>query len=209
MTVSDFQFKKDDFDNEFVTLAEGITKTRQSGILEKHRLIQPKMFSTDTSRCPVNIFKLYLSKRPSQLRSSGPLYLCIIHNPVSNSLWHKNVPMGQHIINSIMKRRIENSPLRNSDKKLTHHSVRKTLVKKLRQNYIPKSEIIGITGHNSEAGLDAYDSWNEEQQRAISNAIDTVNKDPVHFPRSHSKLWVILPNDKRVKNPNFSFLDQK
>ena len=79
----------------------------------------------------------------------------------------------------------------------------------MRQNYIPKSEIIGITGHNSEAGLDAYDSWNEEQQRAISNAIDTVNKDPVHFPRSHSKLWVILPNDKRVKNPNFSFLDQK
>ena len=94
MTVSDFQFKKDDFDNEFVTLAEGITKTRQSGILEKHRLIQPKMFSTDTSRCPVNIFKLYLSKRPSQLRSSGPLYLSIIHKPVSNSLWYKNAPMS-------------------------------------------------------------------------------------------------------------------
>ena len=32
----------------------------------------------------------------------------------------------------------------------------------MRQNYIPKSEIIGITGHNSEAGLDAYDSGNEE-----------------------------------------------
>ena len=94
MTVSDFQFKKDDFDNEFVTLAEGITKTRQSGILEKHRLIQPKMFSTDTSRCPVNIFKLYLSKRPSQVRSSGPLYLSIIHKPVSNSLWYKNAPMS-------------------------------------------------------------------------------------------------------------------
>ena len=55
----------------------------------------------------------------------------------------------------------------------------------MKQNYIPRSEIIGITiGHNSEAGLDAYDSGNEEQQRAISNAIDTVNKDPVHFQRS-------------------------
>ena len=143
-----------------MTFAEGITKTRQSGLHEKHRLIQPKMFSTDTSRCPVNIFKLYLSKRPSQLRSSGPLYLSIIHKPVSNSLWYKNVPMGQHTINSIMKRMIENSPLRNSDKKLTNHSGTKTLVKKLRQNYIPKSEVIGITGHNSEAGLDAYDYEN-------------------------------------------------
>ena len=53
--------------------------------------------------------------------------------------------------------------------------------KKLRQNHIPKSEIIGITGHNSEASLEAYDSGNEEEQLAISNAIDTVNKDPVHF----------------------------
>ena len=154
MTISDFQFKKDDFGNEFVTFAEGITKTRQSGLLEKHRLIQPKMFSTDTSRCPVNIFKLYLSKRPSQLRSSGPLYLSIIHKPVSNSLWYKTVPMGQHTRNSIMKRMIENSPLRNSDKRLTNHSTRKILVKKWRQNHIPKSEIIGITCHNSEPGLE-------------------------------------------------------
>ena len=162
MTVSDFQFKKDDFGNEFVTYTEGMTNTRQSGLHEKHQLIQSKIFSTDTSRCLVNIFKLYLSKRPTQLRSSGPLYLNIIHKPVSNLLWYKNVPMGQQTINSIMKRMIENSPLRNSNKKLTNHSARKTLVKKLRQNYIPKSEIIGITGHSREAGLDAYDSENEE-----------------------------------------------
>ena len=48
-----------------------------------------------------------------------------------------------------------------------------------------------------------------EEQRALSNAIDTVNKDPVHFQRSHSKPRVILPNDERVKNPTFNFLDQK
>ena len=159
MTVSDFQFKKDDFGNEFVTYTEGMTNTRQSGLHEKHQLIQPKIFSTNTSRCLVNIFKFYLSKRPTQLRSSGPLCLNIIHKPVSNLLWYKNLPMDQQ---TIMKRMIENSPLRNSNKNLTNHSARKTLVKKLRQNYIPKSEIIGITGHSPEASLDAYDSGNEE-----------------------------------------------
>ena len=35
--LGDFQFKKDDFGNEFVMFAQGITKTRQSGFLEKHR----------------------------------------------------------------------------------------------------------------------------------------------------------------------------
>ena len=103
MTNSDFQFKKDDFVHEFMTFAEGTTKTRQTGLHEKHRLIQSKMFLIDSSRCPVNIFKLYLSKRPSQLRSSGPIYLSIIQKPVSNSLWYKNVPIGQHSINSIRK----------------------------------------------------------------------------------------------------------
>ena len=39
--------------------------------------------------------------------------------------------------------------------------------------------------------------------------IDTVNKDLVHFQWSHSKPWVILPNDERVKNPTYNFLDQK
>ena len=121
MTVSGFQFKKDDFVNEFVTFAEGITKSRQSCLHEKHRLIQPKMFSTNISRCPVNIFKLYLPKRPNQLRSRDPLYLSIIHKRFSNSLWYKNVPMGQDTINSIMKRMIENSSLSNSDKKLRMH----------------------------------------------------------------------------------------
>ena len=48
MTVSDFQFKKGHFGNEFVKFVEGIRKTRQSDLHEKHRLILPKMFSTDT-----------------------------------------------------------------------------------------------------------------------------------------------------------------
>ena len=96
---SDFPFKKDDFGNELVTFAEGITKTRrQSGLHETHRLIQPKIFATYTSRCPVNIFQFFLSKRPSQVRLSGSLCLSIIHKPVSNSLWYKNVPMGQHTL---------------------------------------------------------------------------------------------------------------
>ena len=74
-----------------------------------------------------------------------------------------------------MKRMIDSTPLRNSNKKLTNHSARKTLVKKLKQNYIPKSEIIVITGHNAEARLDVLDSENEEKQRAILNAIGAVN----------------------------------
>ena len=68
-------------------------------------------------------------------------------------------------INSMMKDLISNSTLQNNGKHLENHSVRKTLVKKLKQQQFPKSEVIRITGHNREVGLDAYDSGDEVQQK--------------------------------------------
>ena len=46
--------------------------------------------------------------------------------------------MGVNTINNIMKTMIKNSPLANITKKVTNHSARKTLVKKLKQNHVPK-----------------------------------------------------------------------
>ena len=65
-----------------------------------------------------------------------------------------------YVVHEILKNMVSNS-LHSTTKKFTNHSARKTLVKKLKSSKVPKSEIIGITGHNSEAGLDAYDSGDE------------------------------------------------
>ena len=67
-----------------------------------------------------------------------------------------------------MKQMKENSPLVTCGKKLTNHSTRKTLVKKLKQAKVPGSEIIKITGHSSEKGLQAYDSGDEAEMRSVS-----------------------------------------
>ena len=52
-----------------------------------------------------------------------------------------------------MKDLISSSPLQNSEKHLANHSARKTFVKKLKQQQVPKSKIISISGNNREAGL--------------------------------------------------------
>ena len=72
MKIEDFVFKTSDEGIEYITFAEGITKTRQNGLREKSRGIIPKMFATGTDRCPVTIFKLYLSKRPFEFKEIGP-----------------------------------------------------------------------------------------------------------------------------------------
>ena len=211
MKVEDFTLKTNNEGVEYLTYAEGITKTRQSGLHEKHRLVQPKMFATGTIRCPIHFYKLFLSKRPLSLRSNGPMYLSIIYNPTS-SVWYKNMPMGQNTINEIMKRMVNNSSLATSTKKLTNHSARKTLIKKLKQNKVPKSDIIGITGHSTEAGLDAYDSGDENEQQVISNAIDIVppNKKRIVTNNSDSSSnWVVPPDSPLIKNPSFNFFEQR
>ena len=80
--------------------------------------------------------------------------------------------MGINSINSMMKDLISNSPLQKSEKHLANHSARKTIAKKLKQKEVLKSEIISITGNNHEAGLDAYDSSDEMQQKKLSHFID-------------------------------------
>ena len=70
----------------------------------------------------------------------------------------------------------EDSPLKDvcPKKKLTNHSARKTVVKKLKSSGIPKCEIKNITGHNSKQGLDDYDSGDENEQKIMSNIIDNA-----------------------------------
>jgi len=189
MKVEDFTLQRDDEGNEFLTFAEGPTKTRQGELSVKTRLVTPKMFATGNEETrPVMLFKRYLGKRPSEMKKSGPFYLNVIDKAVS-SVWNKKAPMGKNTIYTIMKNMKKNSPLKDlcPEKNLTNHSARKTVVKKPKSSGIPKCEIKNITGHTSANGLDDYDSGDEREQQIISRAID--NTGPVPSRDALSQLY--------------------
>ena len=75
----------------------------------------------------------------------------------------------------------KNSPLQElcADKKLTNHSGRKTVVRKMKASAIPKGEIINVTGYRHECGSDQYDSGDENEQKFWSNVIDKMLFVPV------------------------------
>ena len=163
MKVEDFCLQRDDDGIEYLIFAEGPIKTRQRGLKVKPRLVTPKMFATgNEERCPVMMFKVYLEKRPEEIKTTGPFYLSVIDKPVSN-VWSKKTPMGKNTIDSIIKKMKLNSPLIDlcPEKRITNHSARKTAVKKLKSSGIPKCEIKNITGHTSAQGLDDYVSGDE------------------------------------------------
>ena len=176
MMVEDFSIEKDDDGVEFITFSEAPKKTRQGGLRVKHRLATPKIFATGEKRCPVALFKQYLEKRPEEMKKTGPFCLAVIDKRRTSVVWYKKTAMGKNTINNIMKTMKEDSPLKHvcPEKKLANHSARKTVVKKLKSSGIPICEIKNITGHNSEQGLDDYDSGDENEQKIMSNIIDNA-----------------------------------
>ena len=78
------------------------------------------------------------------------------------------------------------------EKRITNHSARKTVVKKLKSSGIPKCEIKNITGHTSAQGLDDYDSGDEREQQMISNIID--NSGPATSRGVLSQLYPARPS---------------
>ena len=112
------------------------------------------------------------------------------------NIWYKKTPIRINRINSIMKDLISNSLRQNSEKHLANHSANKTLVKKLEQQQIPKSEIISITESNRKAGLDAHDTGDDVQQKQLSNFIDN------HQLAASKAKFSISPNNPIIRNPS-------
>ena len=150
MRLEDFRIMKDDDGLEFVEFAEGPTKTRPGGLNAKPRQFQPKMFQAGGKRCPVVLFRQYISRRPPNLRTSGPFYLSIKYNRgSSDEIWYKVQPMGENKINSKMKNIISENTHESSEKRFSNHSARKTLVSKMKKANLERSSIAKVTGHGN------------------------------------------------------------
>ena len=109
----------------------------------------------------------------TQTRGNGPVYLAAIELPKSK-VWYKRERMGIHSINSFMKSLVAQPEIEN--KRLTNHSARKTLVKKLKAANQLRSAIIGVTGHTNERSLADYEEGDDNEQRLISSIMSTAGQ---------------------------------
>ena len=90
------------------------------------------MFATGDMRCPVKCLEILLSKRPAELKNSGPLYLRPLSNP-KQDVWYYAQPVGVNKIDGFMKLIAHMGALDITNKNFTNHSVRKTTVRKLQK----------------------------------------------------------------------------
>lgn len=161
-----------------VSSSKRMTVASSSSLLPKdlQRQDKTRWSSKETSM----LFSSNTQRTPGRTEENKTI-LPVCYNyrqPSLSAVWYKKTPMGKNTINNIVKTIKENSPLTDlqPEKKLTNHSARKTVGKKLKKKIgIPKreiQEIKNITGHTTEQDFNDYDSGKENKQRIMSNIID-------------------------------------
>ena len=155
---------------EYIEWVEGITKTRKGGLQKPTCRLTQRMFPMGGSRCPVAALEFMVSKRPLDLRSSGPLYLQPLQKPKPD-IWFSHQPVGVNTINRYMKDITMQAGLQTTQKNFTNHSMRKTVVKKLKKAGVATRDIAAITGHKSEESLRDYDDNDIGEHRELSKKI--------------------------------------
>ena len=194
--VEDFEMITSENGSEYIQFIENPTKTRSGGLHISRRTTPQVMWSTDGgARDPVRLFKLWMSKRPENMRNTGPLYLSIINRPKNDHIWYGKVRMGQNTIGNIMKSMASQGLT--TTKRITNHSMRKTLVQKLKKSGQPRHIIKEITGHARESSLDDYDEVDEHQRRDLSHIISGFD---ARQPNSSSSPTNVSPST--VANTN-------
>ena len=186
--VEELKFVKNAVTGEadYVEWVEGVTKTRQGGLVKKERRVPQQAYATGGSRCPVRLLQKLVSKRPEKMKTSGPLYLNPLRSfQADREIWYTTTPVGVNTINNYMKSMANAAGLDATGKKLTNHSVRKTTVRKLQKQGIPNSDIAAITGHRNVQSLQQYAEMEQENHAQISKVLSSGHQCAVTRPPLH------------------------
>ena len=162
--------QQNDGQEVLVWLAERGTKTRHGQERGHQRAFQPKIYATNTARCPVSFYKKFRSHRPVEMNApESPFYLAVRHNRRSNEeVWYMKAPLGQNEIGKFLSTAAKNAGLHRERKKVTNHSVTKTCISTLLDADVPENFVAQLSGHKSTESLQSYKSATAKHQKRMS-----------------------------------------
>ena len=174
----------------YLEYTESGSKNNPGGL--KHRKVQNKSVkiyanSENPRRCVVQLFKKYMSFRPSDA-PSDVFYLQPIEKPNGNT-WYRNRPLGHNPLSQTVKKLVDKIGVNGF---FTNHSLRRTCATRLYNKGIDEQQIMSVTGHRSVDGVRVYKQISCEQQQHMSKVIQpsmqcTVDKKN-HASKENSEL---------------------
>lgn len=149
---------------------ERSTKTRNGTKSGDQRAVTPKMFAQPGNEyCPVKMLRLYISKRPEDLRNdpSSRFYLRPLTTTTSD-IWYSHQPVGKNKLGLMMKNLATQAEIMG---RKVNHSTRKTFASALLQSDRPNTEVAQLGGWKSVSTLTHYNVPSLKQQSNASKIL--------------------------------------
>ena len=126
----------------YLELQERQTKTRTGTNISDIREITPKMYASpeDQERCPVEMYKLYASKRPVDFcQPDHPFYIACRTSSqnIDHENWCMKMTLGEKTIGGLLKAMAADGGL-DKNKRLTNHSTRNTWCRSYATQSLPR-----------------------------------------------------------------------
>ncbi|XP_072018850.1 uncharacterized protein [Amphiura filiformis] len=145
-----------------------------------------KLYATNDAQCPVQAYKLYLSKLHPKCHAlyQQPKKNANSHDPI----WYNNCPLGHNTIGNTMKEISLDAKL---SQIYTNHSIRATAIRVLNAAGVSDRIICSLSGHRNINSLRSYCSdASDSQKREMSVALH-VSK----FSRKQASHTISAPPD--------------
>ena len=163
-------------DGRYLLYVEDSSKNHQGGL--KQRKVIPKRVkhfanTENPGRCFVRIFELYLSRLPKDAPNNS-FYLkpLIKYSQSPEAVWFSKQPIGHNKLNKMMSSICSLGGIKGFK---TNHSLRATSATRLYQQGVDEQLIMERTGHRSIEGVRSYKHTNDDQERSVSNILQTVS----------------------------------
>ena len=172
-------------EDDVLIFNESSSKSNNGGLYHRRRnkrenvIIFPNKQSNE--RCPVRLYKKYVSLRPS-FCTTNAFYLKALDN-FENDKWYQNMPMGRNTLYSTIKNLMEAA---NVEGRFTNHSCRKTTGTRMHNAGFSEADIQSVTGHSSES-VREYIAIGEKRKIDISNCLSNQKMEK---PSNHSVVQV-------------------
>ena len=193
MKWGDITLHTDTDGDEYLQFRERLSKTRQGN--SSVRPFAPKAYCNkeDPTRCPVAAYKQYQYHRPSNYTDAdSAFYVALNHswNDKNRFSWYKNSPMGSKYLGAVMKNMALKAGITN--KKLSNHSVRRTMCTTLLQEGVAPNLIAQLSGHKNVGSLQHYSIASTSQQKSMSHILQGMSA-PTPTPLSAPKQSTQTP----------------
>ena len=166
---SQLSLQYDELGREFLQYTEDISKTNNGGLSHlriKRKVVRAYKNLTNVERCPVELYKKYLSHVPNEV-SDNAFYLRALPKP-NGEIWYYKKAAGRETLGNVVKKIMKKAQF---DGHYTNHSLRRSCATLLYDGGVPEQLIQETTGHRSSDGVRAYKCTSSALKREASEIL--------------------------------------